>query len=159
SAISVRTERGTARLLLSTPEVAGSRLGSLTGSRAHVDLLRKRADALHVPFGPDAPAATGDEGSRALQLPLLPAHTPEVAVEIDVAERGALPPLVVVSNIRGDLHMHSTWSDGRDSIEGMIAASRQLGYEYVAITDHSEHAGASRTLATNAVHKQRQEVE
>src|SRR6266508_3815593 len=49
-------------------------------------------------------------------------------------------------HIRGDLHLHSTWSDGRDSIQHMVLAAKQIGYEYVAITDHSERAFASRKL-------------
>ena len=54
--------------------------------------------------------------------------------------------------------MHSTWSDGRNTIADMVSASRQLGYEYVAITDHSERAWSSRTLAAGEVGKQREEI-
>ena len=62
-------------------------------------------------------------------------------------------------HIRGDLHMHSTWSDGRNTIADMVSASRQLGYEYVAITDHSERAWSSRTLAAGDIAKQRAEID
>ena len=58
--------------------------------------------------------------------------------EIDKAARGNLPSLVSVADIRGDLQMHSTWSDGRESIEGMLDACVSRGYEYFAITDHSK---------------------
>ena len=53
---------------------------------------------------------------------------------------------------------HSTWSDGRDTIEDMVLASRQLGYEYIAITDHSQSASSSRALSVDDVHRQREEV-
>jgi DNA polymerase (family 10) len=55
--------------------------------------------------------------------------------------------------------MHTTWSDGRDPLADMVSASRQLGYEYLAITDHSERACSSRTLAAADVPRQRQEIE
>jgi len=159
SSITVATHRGPARVLLSAPETAGSRLLWLTGSRAHVELLRQRADRLGVAFGPDVPAGTEDEIYRSLRLPFIPPELREGADEIDAAERHALPALVMVSHIRGDLHMHSTWSDGRDTIEGMMAASQQLGYEYVALTDHSERAGASRTLHADSIDAQRRELD
>ncbi len=62
-------------------------------------------------------------------------------------------------NIRGDLHMHSSWSDGRDTIEHMVLAARQLGYEYVAITDHSERSAASRKMAAADIGAQRAEID
>ena len=58
------------------------------------------------------------------------------------ASRGELPALVSRGDIRGDLHMHTLWSDGRDSIEAMVQACVALGYEYMAITDHSPHSAA-----------------
>jgi DNA polymerase (family 10) len=61
--------------------------------------------------------------------------------------------------MRGDLHMHTTWSDGRDTLEMMVYASKSLGYEYVAITDHSERAWSSRKLSTSDVSRQRDEIE
>jgi DNA polymerase (family 10) len=61
--------------------------------------------------------------------------------------------------MRGDLHTHSNWSDGRDSVDTMVRAAKQLGYEYVAITDHSERAWSSRRLALDEVPQQRAEIE
>ena len=72
---------------------------------------------------------------------------------------GVLPSLVTTLHIRGDLHMHSTWSDGRDSIMHMVLSSRQLGYEYIAITDHSERSWASRKLLAVEIPLQREEIE
>jgi DNA polymerase (family 10) len=92
-------------------------------------------------------------------LPFIAPELREGTEEIAAAERGALPQLIVDADIRGDLHMHSTWSDGRDSIAAMVRASRQLGYEYVAITDHSERSLASRNLKADDIARQREEIE
>jgi DNA polymerase (family 10) len=94
-----------------------------------------------------------------LGLPDIPPELREGQDEVSAADRGELPPLVGTLHIRGDLHMHSTWSDGRDSIEQMAFASQQLGYEYIAITDHSERAHASRQLAASDISRQRAEIE
>jgi DNA polymerase (family X) len=78
---------------------------------------------------------------------------------VTAAERGELPRLVAVEHIRGDLHMHTAWSDGRNSVADMVSASKQLAYEYIAITDHSERSPASRTLAEAEIEQQREEIE
>ena len=62
------------------------------------------------------------------------------------------------ADIRGDLHMHTQWSDGRDSVEAMVQTCVSLGYEYLAITDHSQNAASSRTLMPDAVKRQAQEI-
>ena len=69
-----------------------------------------------------------------------------------------LPHLVTRADIRGDLHMHTVWSDGRDSIETMARRARSLGYEYIAITDHSP-ASVGRGLDADQVRRQRDEIE
>src|SRR6185312_14729610 len=56
-------------------------------------------------------------------------------------------------------HMHTTFSDGRDSLRRMVMAAHALGYEYIAITDHSEHAGASRTITPSALARQRDDID
>ena len=61
--------------------------------------------------------------------------------EIESAEKDTLPKLVKLSDIKGDLHVHSNWSDGHDSIEALALAAKELGYEYLAITDHSAGRG------------------
>src|SRR4029079_17673556 len=72
--------------------------------------------------------------------------------------RRSLPLLRDGSDIRGDRHMHSTWSDGRDAIEAMVDACRVLGYEYMAITDQSEHSAAIRNLTADGVRRQADEI-
>jgi DNA polymerase (family 10) len=96
---------------------------------------------------------------RLLGLPYIPPELREGADEFDAADRGTLPRLVSTLHIRGDLHLHSTWSDGRDSILDMVLTAQRLGYEYVAVTDHSERSVASRKLLGLEIPLQRQEID
>ena len=75
---------------------------------------------------------------RALGLPWIPPELRENTGEIEAAEEGRLPELVELRHIRGDLHMHTTETDGRATLEEMAEAARERGYEYIAITDHSK---------------------
>ncbi len=104
------------------------------------------------------PASTEQEIYSALGLPFIPPEIRAGDGEIAAAASGTLPRLVERVDIRGDLHMHSSWSDGRDTIESMVAACAALGYEYMAITDHSPHSAASRNLSIDGVKKQADEL-
>ena len=73
--------------------------------------------------------------------------------EIEVAQRSALPHLISLADIRGDLHVHSDWSDGRGSIEEMAKASQALGYEYIALCDHSPSVGIAGGLSAEDLDK------
>ena len=166
--ITASTERGALTLHVAAPEHAGSALLWHTGSRAHVEQLQRRAErtALRLTQGRIAhmdgtvvACQTEEDLYTRLGLPYIPPELREGDGEIEAAERGELPLLVSELHIRGDLHMHSTWSDGRNTIADMVSASKQLGYEYIAITDHSERAGSSRALAAADVPNQRQEVD
>jgi DNA polymerase (family 10) len=162
------TDRGPVTLHLTTPEQAGAALVWHTGARAHVGQLQARATRLGLRFdggavsradGAEVSCASEDELYARLELPFIAPELRSGDGEVGAAERGELPNLISAQHIRGDLHMHSTWSDGRNSIADMVSASRQLGYEYVAITDHSERAWSSRTLGTGDVAKQREEID
>jgi DNA polymerase (family 10) len=84
-------------------------------------------------------AGVTEEGIyEALGLSWIPPELREDRGEIAVAERGDLPQLIELSDLRGDLHMHTTETDGKDDIASMIAGAREAGLEYVAITDHSQ---------------------
>jgi DNA polymerase (family X) len=164
----VATARGAVTLHLASPEHAGSALVWHTGSRRHTQQLQQRArerglrfehGRLAPPSGSPLAAPTEETFYEHLGLPFIPPELREGDDEITAAERGTLPALVTEVDIRGDLHMHSTWSDGRDSIEAMVFAAQQLGYEYVAITDHSERSLASRQLAASEIPRQRREIE
>jgi DNA polymerase (family 10) len=167
SSLRLVTERGLLDVHVATPDSAGAALLWHTGTRRHTVMLQERAVARGLMFGNGRLTRNGaalsvpDEETayRALDLPYIPAELRDGNDEIDAAERGVLPALIQTGHIRGDLHMHSMWSDGRDSIMHMVLSSRQLGYEYVAITDHSERSWASRKLLLAEVPLQRQEIE
>jgi DNA polymerase (family 10) len=156
------------RLHVSAPEDAGAALLWHTGTRRHTGQLQVRASRsglvlrdglLSRPNGALVSTPDEDEAYRLLDLPFIAPELREGLDEITVAARGDLPVLVSPADIRGDLHMHSTWSDGRDSIQHMVLAAKQIGYEYVAITDHSERAFASRKLLALEIPIQREEIE
>jgi len=168
SSVTAETARGGVTLHLAAPEDAGAALVWHTGSRRHVERLQERAARFGLTLGGSGlarnggtPVTTSTEQDvySQLDLPYIPPELRDGTDEIAAAERGELPYLVSELHIRGDLHMHSTWSDGRNSIADMVGASRQLGYEYIAITDHSERAMSSRKLAAADVAKQREEIE
>jgi DNA polymerase (family X) len=152
---------------LPEPANAGADLLYLTGSRAHFEALQAHAashgwtlnaDGLRAPDGTFTPAAAEADIYAALGLPVIPPEIRNGDDEVALASRGALPALVTRDDIRGDLHMHSTWSDGRDSIEQMVEACHGLGYQYIAITDHSPHSAAARNLTVDGVSKQAEEI-
>jgi DNA polymerase (family 10) len=168
SHITIANERGALTMLVALPEEAGSALVWHTGSRAHTNQLQHRAQQLGLTFdqgrllnsrGQLLVAETEESFYGYLRLPGIPPELREGDDEVLLAERGDLPALIDVSDIRGDLHMHSVWSDGRDSIEQMVFAGQQLGYEYVAITDHSERSLASRQLYGADILRQRAEID
>jgi DNA polymerase (family 10) len=151
-----------------TPDNAGSTVLYLTGSAEHFNLLRGRAadrgwrltsEGLQKPDGAPLTAASEAEIYTALDLPWIPPEIRNGEDEIAAADRGALPRLLTEQDIRGDLHMHSVWSDGRDTIETMVSKCRDLGYEYLAMTDHSPASGLTQTLTVQNVRRQAEEVE
>jgi DNA polymerase (family 10) len=160
-------ERTQIGVRLAEPARAGAVLLYLTGSSAHVRALRAyarerhwrlTADNLFAPDGSAHPTPTEEALYAALELPYIPAEIRYGDGEVDVARRGALPTLVSASDIRGDLHMHTTWSDGRDSIVAMVRSAVALGYEYIAITDHSERSASARNLSAIGVAQQAEEI-
>lgn len=164
----IGTDRGTVAVHVTTPDQTGAALVWHTGSPEHVLSLRGRAAQRGLRYeqarlvdrdGRDVRCPSEDDLYDRLDLPFIAPELRAGAEEIEAAERNALPSLVLERHIRGDLHMHSSWSDGRDSIEAMVLASKQLGYEYVAITDHSQRAWSSRKLALEEIPRQREEIE
>lgn len=167
SHVTIGSERGAITLHVAVPEEAGSALVWHTGSRGHTTQLQARAERMGMSFasgrlldnrGQPLVTETEEQFYEHLGLPGIPPELREGENEIAAAERGGIPRLISRSDIRGDLHMHSTWSDGRDTIDQMVFASQRLGYEYVAITDHSERSLASRQLAAKDIARQRAEI-
>ena len=103
--------------------------------------------------------ATEEEVFGALDLPWINPELRENRGEIQAAEEGRLPTLVEAGQLRGDLHMHTTWSDGRDSVREMAEACRDRGYGYMAITDHSQAVTVARGLTPERLREQWDEID
>jgi DNA polymerase (family X) len=136
------------------PQSFGSALHYFTGSRDHVIHLRRRAQERGYKlneyglFGDDRriAGASEEEVFAALGLPWIPPELREDRGEIEAAERRALPTLIETSDLKGDLHVHTSASDGADSLQKMVAAAQARGLQYIAITDHSQHVGVTHGL-------------
>jgi DNA polymerase (family 10) len=128
-------------LVVAEPARFGTELVRATGSPEYVAALEPLPDA------------TDEEGVyRALGIPFLP---PELREE---PFRGEPPPLVELADVRGDLHVHTAWSDGRASVEEMARAAIERGYEYLAICDHTPAVGAVRGLTPDDLRRQALEI-
>ncbi len=129
-------------------EVFGAALLYFTGSKEHNVALRGRANKMEYTLNEYALAtlkgerpvarATEQEIYAKLGLDYIPPELRENTGEIDAAAEHRLPHLVELADMRGDLQMHTTASDGRNSIEEMALAAKELGYEYISLTDHSK---------------------
>jgi DNA polymerase (family 10) len=132
-------------------EAFGNLLQHFTGSGRHNEALRTEAvrRGLHVSeygiaddeTGTSDAFATEHEVYERLGMQYVPPELRENRGELEAARGHELPQLIELSDIRGDLHMHTTLSDGHASLEEMAAAAKELSYEYVAITDHSASHG------------------
>ena len=138
------------------PESYGNLLQHFTGSKDHNVALRERAvkDGLSVSEYSITVVESGEEltyGSEAkvyerLGYEFIPPELRENSGELEAARRGELPAFVELTDIRGDLHCHSTWSDGKHTLEQMVLAARDRGYAYLAITDHPRGTLAEQDL-------------
>ncbi|MDX1493672.1 MAG: DNA polymerase/3'-5' exonuclease PolX, partial [Longimicrobiales bacterium] len=158
----------------------GAALQYFTGSKEHNVAVRTRAvrDGLRVnewgvfriPEGADPAELGKEDGERvageteegvyeALGMPWVPPVLRENRGEVEAALGDGLPELVELSDIRGDLQMHSTWSDGKVSLEEMALACREKGYEYFAITDHSQAMAMVQGLTPERAREQWKEIE
>ncbi len=161
-----RTHSGVAvDLRVARPEQLGNLLQHFTGSGAHNAALRERAvrRGLHVSeYGilDDATGVThhcaGEEEVYALlELAYIEPELREDRGELEAARTpGELPRLIVLEDIRGDLHSHTVASDGRNTIEEMASAARRRGYEYLAITDHSASHGFGNDVSPEQLRRQ-----
>lgn len=148
------------------PELAAVTLLRLTGSPAHVERLEARASTRGVVLDNTGSAEEAIRGPvaaetavyRALGLPFIPPELRDDAHAVDAAAADALPALVHLDAIRGDLHCHTHYSDGRDSVDAMARAAVSLGYDYLAITDHSPSSAAVRNLSADTLARQADEI-
>jgi DNA polymerase (family X) len=101
---------------------------------------------------------TEEEVYERLGMQYVPPELRENRGELEAARAGKLPDLVELGDIRGDLHMHTTLSDGHASVEEMASAARELGYEYIAITDHSASHGFGDHVQPDALLRRLEEI-
>jgi DNA polymerase (family X) len=152
SGVRAQTQNGiSVDLRIVAPQAFGNLLQHFTGSQAHNVQLREEAVArglsvsehgiTEVESGEVELCASEEAVYERLGYAYVEPELREGRGELKAAREGALPQLVSAGDIRGDLHLHTTLSDGRDSLEEMAAAGRERGYAYMAITDHSASHG------------------
>ena len=144
-------------LRIVAPEAFGSLLHHFTGGQAHNIVLRERAVKMGINIseyglakagtGEYEPIATEEEIYSRLGLAYIPPELREDTGELEAAEKGELPDLVEVGDVRGDLHVHTNYSDGRGTIESMAEAAIALGYEYLVFCDHSQSLRVANGLS------------
>lgn len=168
---SVLTKAGLqADLRVVPPESFGAALQYFTGSKQHNVRLRDLAVRskiklneygvfrLHGKAEKRIGGGREEEMYEALGLPMIPPEMREDLGEIEAARKGELPELVELSDIRGDLHMHSTWSDGHHTVEEMARAAKAVGYKYISITDHSPSETIANGLSVERLKQRRVEI-
>ena len=146
----------------------GSLLQHFTGSKQHNVALRERAHRQGLKLseygiadmlsGEMEKFSREEDFYRRLDLQLIPPELREGLGEVERAEEGTIPDLVKVSDVRGDLHVHTKWSDGNESIEDMARAASAMGYHYMAITDHSKGRGIANGLNEGRLEEQIAEI-
>jgi DNA polymerase (family 10) len=137
-------------------ESFGAALQYFTGSKSHNILLRQRALKMGLTLNEYGLARLDDDKRVAskteediyatLKLDYIPPELRESLGEIEAAEKHTLPELITVEDLRGDVHMHTIETDGKNTIEEMAEAARERGYEYMAITDHSKNLAMANGL-------------
>jgi DNA polymerase (family 10) len=145
----------------------GSLLQHFTGSKDHNAALRGLARRQGLSLseygfqhedGTMTSCATEEEVYATLGLEWIPPELREDRGELQAAQEGRLPRLLSEADLKGDLHTHSTYSDGASTIEEMALAARARGYEYTLITDHSQGLGVAGGLSAEDFQRQRQEI-
>ena len=167
---SVRLHAGpNADLRVVAPEAFPFALLYFTGSKAHNVALRGRAQRMGMRLNEYALTRESDGTSiacedeaaiyRALSLAFVPPELREDVGEIQAAERGRLPRLVALEDLRGVLHCHSNWSDGENTIEEMAEAARGMGLQYLGLCDHSRAAAYAGGMSIERVLEQHRAID
>jgi DNA polymerase (family 10) len=166
--VSVVLESGmTADLRIVEDEAFPYALHHFTGSKEHNTQMRQRAKSEGLKlneyglFRGGTPVACANEAALfgSLGLPFIPPELREGAGEIELGESGSLPVLVEPSDLKGTLHVHTRFSDGRATVEVMAETARDLGYAYIAICDHSRAAAYANGMPPERVREQWEEIE
>jgi DNA polymerase (family 10) len=150
------------------PDAFGAAWLHFTGSKDHNIRLREMAIARGLKIneygmfveatGERIAGVTEEEMYARLGLPWIPPELREDRGEIEAARAGTLPTLITEADVRGDLHVHSDWSDGGATLEEMVQAARALGYAFLAITDHSQARSVAGGLTVERLRAQRAEI-
>lgn len=151
------------------PENWGAALQHFTGSKAHNIALRDRAikmgykvneyGVFRLSDGKRIGGRTEEEVYDILGLAWMPPEIRENTGELEAAENGTLPRLVTLADIRGDLHAHTRFSDGRNSLDEMVEAAIARGYDFLVVTDHSHGLGVTHGLTPEKVREQRRLID
>ena len=155
----------TVHLTIVSPDAWGAALAWYTGSRAHVarlEALAREHGWELSPFGLEE-SATGKLVERQheaaiyerLGLEWIPPELREDDGEIEAAQAGSLPKLIELGDIKGDLHTHTNWTDGTENLEDMAKTAKALGYQYIALTDHTQNLAMTRGLTPERLEEQR----
>jgi len=143
-----------------SPNSFGAAIQYFTGSKYHNINLRERAIKRGLKineygvFTQKGEKIAGEEEVavyKALDLPFIPPELREDRGEIEAAEKGLLPHLLKEADIKGDLHVHTRDSDGKDDIEDIVEKAKSKGYQYIAITDHSSSLKVAGGLSVQAL--------
>jgi len=150
------------------PSSFGAALAYLTGSKPHNVRLREMALKRGLKINEYGIFRDGDDQRlggaeeedlyRLVGLPFIPPELREDRGEVEAAAAGRLPRLVELSDLRGDLHVHSKWSDGAHNLAEIAAAARGRGLSYLALTDHSKGLGVARGLSVERLMEQGEEI-
>jgi DNA polymerase (family 10) len=167
--VSVELHNGLRVQLWAHPtEHFGSALQYATGSQAHNVRLREHAlrEGLSLSEhgfkdadGELIDCPTEEEVYEKLGMPWIAPELREDRGEIEASLSGELPDLIEIGQLRGELHAHSTWSDGKASILEMAQAAKSLGMEYLVISDHSQSLGVASGLSIDDLKRQREEID
>ena len=147
------------------PEAFGAALQYFTGGKDHNVRVRELAVRKGLRLseygvfdetGTRIAGETEEDVYAAVGLPWFPPELRENGGELEAARAGRLPTLVTVADIRGDLHAHTDWSDGRHSLDRLVAAAEARGYEYIIVSDHSKSTAIANGLTVEQLRAQRQ---
>jgi DNA polymerase (family X) len=150
-------------------ESYGAALAYFTGSKEHNIRLREMAvkrgmtineyGIFRVSDNKKLGGEKEEDTYKILGLQYVPPEMREDRGEIGAAAEGKLPKLITVEDIKGDLHVHSKWSDGSHTLEQLVEAAKERGYSYFALTDHSQGLGVARGLTVERLMDQRKEID
>ncbi len=150
------------------PDSFGAALQYFTGSKPHNIKLRELANkrglkineygVFKIKSGKKVAGRKEEDVYATLNLPYIPPELREERGEIEAGQEGSLPKLISLKSIKGDLHVHSKWSDGSDAIMELAEAARKLKYQYIAICDHSKSLGVAGGLSERDLERQIAEI-